>query len=164
MIWGNQFLGLSPLHSLIFFVVFTLFLAYKHKTKWHRKPLWAIEIIEKQKRDESNKREKLRVMMGDFMSRRYRVHFINIVFPGLGYLYQNRSMTWGTTLLLLLTSLFYALYATLFFWSFSYPYWESFKLYLLLLAAPLCFNIFFVGRGFYDLYVDQNYKEALDGV
>ena len=163
-LWGNQFFGLSSWASMGVFGLLLGFLVYKHKTKWHRKPLWALEILERQAKEKENQRERLREMMGNFMSHRYRVHLINMLFPGLGYLYQSRSFKLGVGVLLMLSSLFYSLYGILFYWSFYYPLWHEYSLFAFVLLFPLAYNLYFLVRGAYHLYLDQNYKEALDGV
>jgi tetratricopeptide (TPR) repeat protein len=163
--WRSNFLGIPPLYSLILFFILIGLLFFKHKNGWYRKPKWALDSeLNSSKVGQKQSREKLREMMQHFMMRRRRFYMLNIIFPGLGFIYQNAKLSPISLVLMVFTSLFYGVYTSVFTWGFTYPFAISFKVMAVIISIPIAYNLYFIVTGLIHLWSDKNYKEALDGV
>ena len=163
-VWGIKFLGIPPLYSFFVFLLLAGILIYKHRTKWNRVPLWATNLIEAKSAHSDVDRKEVRKVMGIFMMRRLTLHIMNIVFPGLGFLYQDRELKWSSFLLICVTSVFYTLYWIAPSWSSDYPFALTSHLYLVMFIVPIIYNLFFLFYGLGNIYNDRDYREAFDGV
>jgi len=165
--WGASSLGLNPVGYWILCVALTVILIRTGRNSGVKKiffcKLCGVPICRKCKAKEycapcyeSVEHIPDQTIMHQILTKaslkRYRTRIvvpnaISMLFPGMGPLYANESLTAGPLLLALLSSAIYAVYVTAHAITFAYPLFVAGGLFWALLAPCFGYTIFFLING-----------------
>lgn len=98
--------------------------------------------------------KKLKIQDRTLIKEKYIHTILNIFFPGAGNLFKDSTVSFINIVLLLLTSIIYASYTSLFVFNFSYPFWIVKNFFTLLFCCLFIYNILFTIHYLRALFVE----------